>query len=84
MTTRAVIEGIFLAATAAALALDVHISKLGRRHPFEDSYLSLPFDEGHKLLARGRATPRGRKLRWVRHVLTLCLAGAIIAWFITQ
>jgi hypothetical protein len=84
VTAHAIIECVFLVVTAAALSLDVYISKLGRRHPFEDSYLSLPFDEGHQLLDRGNATPRGRKLRWVRGLLMLCLAGAIIAWFITQ
>lgn len=74
---------IWLSISACGLTLDVYISKLGRRHPFEGSYLSLPRDEGHKLLQRGNATPLARKLRWIRHLLMLSLAGTVVAWFIT-
>jgi hypothetical protein len=82
MTIRVVLECLFLVLSAALLALDVHVANLGKRHPFEDGYLSRPTMDGKRLLERGFATPRGRRLRWLQITLMVCLGAGVIAWWL--
>jgi len=82
MTIRVVLRCLFLVLSAALLALDVHVASLGKRHPFEDGYLSLPARDGHRLLGRGFATRGGKRLRWLHYALVVCLGACVIAWWL--
>lgn len=82
MMTRAMASwGVWIAAIGL-IALDTYIASAGRRYPWDAGYFSLPTKERQELLARGKATPRGKGLRWVRATLLVLGLGSMVGLLI--
>ena len=69
--------GVTIAAIGL-IALDTYIASAGRRYPWDAGYFSLPMKEADQLLARGRATARGKGLRWLRTTLLVLGLGCVV------